>query len=115
LDLIIEDAVQEKFEISVGIAEIKGIRQEQEVKESSEISREIREVEDEIKSKYRIDEVKDIKTIRLQRDFFWRMGVDPTKVRPASEALLRRILLNKWLPRVSPIVDAYNLASCVFG
>ena len=56
----------------------------QKKKESSEISREIREVEKEIKSKYRIDEVKDIKTIRLQRDFFWRMGIDPTKVRPAS-------------------------------
>ncbi len=101
--------MREKFEISVGIAEIRGVRQRQ--KESSEISGEIREVEKEIKSKYRIDEVKDIKTIRLQRDFFWRMGVDPTKVRPASEALLRRILLNKGLPRVSPIVDAYNLAS----
>jgi DNA/RNA-binding domain of Phe-tRNA-synthetase-like protein len=109
MHLVIEDAVREKFEISVGIAEIRGVRQRQ--KESSEISGEIREVEKEIKSKYRIDEVKDIKTIRLQRDFFWRMGVDPTKVRPASEALLRRILLNKGLPRVSPIVDAYNLAS----
>ena len=109
MNLVVEDAVREKFKISVGIAEIRGVRQSQ--KESSEISREIREVEEEIKSKYRIDEVKDIKTIRLQRDFFWRMGVDPTKVRPASEALLRRILLNKGLPRVSPIVDAYNLAS----
>ena len=93
---LIEDAVREKFKISVGIAEIRGVRQK--VKESSEISREIAEVEEEIKSKYKIDEVKGIKTIRLQRDFFWRMGVDPTKVRPASEALLRRILLNKGLP-----------------
>jgi len=109
MHLVIEDAVRKKFEISVSIAEIKGVRQRQ--KESSKISREIAEVEDEIKRKYRIDEVKDIKTIRLQRDFFWRMGVDPTKVRPASEALLRRILLNKGLPRASPIVDAYNLAS----
>ncbi|MDI6810206.1 MAG: phenylalanine--tRNA ligase beta subunit-related protein [archaeon] len=105
--LIIEDAVREKFEISVGIAEIQGVRQ----KGSREISAEITTVEEEIKRTYKIDDVKDIRTIRSQRDFFWRMGVDPTKVRPASEALLRRILLNKGLPRVSPIVDAYNLAS----
>ena len=107
MHLVIEDAVREKFEISVGIAEIRGVRQ----KGSDEISKEIAEVEAEIKSRYRIDEVKEIRTIRMQRDFFWRMGVDPTKVRPASEALLRRILLNKRLPRVSPVVDAYNLAS----
>jgi DNA/RNA-binding domain of Phe-tRNA-synthetase-like protein len=105
--LVIDDAVRNKFEISVGVAVIRGVRQ----KESNEISKAITEVEEAAKSKYGIDEVKDIRIIRLQRDFFWRMSVDPTKVRPASEALLRRILLNKGLPRVSPIVDAYNLAS----
>jgi DNA/RNA-binding domain of Phe-tRNA-synthetase-like protein len=105
--LVIEDAVRERFEISVGVAAIRGVRQ----KGSSGISGAITEVEEVAKSKYSLDEVKDIRIIRRQRDFFWRMGVDPTKVRPASEALLRRILLNKGLPRVSPIVDAYNLAS----
>jgi len=107
MHLVIDDAVREKFGISVGIVEIQGVRQT----ESSEISKAIAEVEEAAKSRYSIDEVKDIRTIRLQRDFFWRLGVDPTKVRPASEALLRRILLNKGLPRISPIVDAYNLAS----
>ncbi len=105
--LVIEAGVREKFEICVGIAEIRGVMQ----KGSDEISKEIADVAAEIKSRYNIDEVKEIRTIRMQRDFFWRMGIDPTKVRPASEALLRRILLNKGLPRVSPIVDAYNLAS----
>jgi len=107
MHLVIEDAVRKKFGISVGVAAIRGVRQ----KESSEISKAITEVEEAAKSKYNINEVKNIRIIRQQRDFFWRMGVDPTKVRPASEALLRRILLNKGLPRVSPIVDAYNLAS----
>lgn len=107
MHLVIEAGVREKFEICVGIAEIRGVMQ----KGRDEISKEIADVAAEIKSRYRIDEVKEIRTIRMQRDFFWRMGIDPTKVRPASEALLRRILLNKGLPRVSPIVDAYNLAS----
>jgi DNA/RNA-binding domain of Phe-tRNA-synthetase-like protein len=109
IQVVIDDAVRRKFELSVGIAAIEGVRQKEQT--SSAISDEVAKVEAELKSHYSIDEVKDVRTIRMQRDFFWRMGVDPTKVRPASEALLRRILLNKGLPRVSPIVDAYNLAS----
>ncbi|OGS46605.1 MAG: hypothetical protein A3K66_06130, partial [Euryarchaeota archaeon RBG_16_67_27] len=45
------------------------------------------------------------------RDFYWRVGIDPTKTRPASEALLRRVLQGKEFPRINTLVDAYNLAS----
>lgn len=110
MELVIEAAVQDKFEISLGIAVISGVQQQKE-KGSSELSKAIAEVVAEVKRSYSIEAVKDIQKLRAQRDFFWRMGIDPTKVRPASEALLRRILQDKGLPRVSPIVDAYNLAS----
>ena len=109
MQVVIDDAVAQKFELSVGVAVIQGVRQKEQA--NGKISDEVAKVEEEVKSTYSIDEVRDIKVLRQYRDFFWRMGVDPTKVRPASEALLRRILLNKGLPRVSPIVDAYNLAS----
>jgi DNA/RNA-binding domain of Phe-tRNA-synthetase-like protein len=56
-------------------------------------------------------EVKDQPIFRAYRDFFWRVGIDPTKVRPAGEALTRRILGGRDLPRVNTAVDAYNLAS----
>src|SRR3970282_691539 len=49
--------------------------------------------------------------LRAYRDFYWRVGIDPTKIRPASEALLRRVLQGKDLPRINTLVDAYNLAS----
>jgi DNA/RNA-binding domain of Phe-tRNA-synthetase-like protein len=42
---------------------------------------------------------------------FHRLGVDPTKSRPASEALLRRVLQGKGLPLIHPAVDVCNLAS----
>src|SRR5690349_16941514 len=45
------------------------------------------------------------------RGMFHRLGVDPTKSRPASEALLRRVLQGKGLPVIHPAVDACNLAS----
>jgi DNA/RNA-binding domain of Phe-tRNA-synthetase-like protein len=93
----------------IGAAEIINVGAN--VNQEEEISDEMGKVENEIRGKYKIEGVKDIREIRLQRDFFWGMGVDPTKVRPASEALLRRILLGKGLPRISPLVDAYNIAS----
>lgn len=111
LQLAIESAVQKNFEfgISLGLAEIRDVHQKE--AEISELSKTIADFESEMKRTYNLEAVKDIQKLRAQRDFFWRMGIDPTKVRPASEALLRRILQDKGLPRVSPIVDAYNLAS----
>jgi len=58
-----------------------------------------------------LDEVKDRPVFRAYRDFFWRVGIDPTKVRPAGEALTRRILGGRDLPTVNTVVDAYNVAS----
>ncbi|MBS7615314.1 hypothetical protein KEJ18_06270 [Candidatus Bathyarchaeota archaeon] len=55
--------------------------------------------------------LKDQPVLRAYRDFFWRIKVDPTKVRPAAEALIRRIVAGNPLPCINTLVDAYNLAS----
>ena len=65
----------------------------------------------EVRQKYTLDSVKDVSAFRAYRDFFWKVGIDPTKVRPASEALVRRILAGKAIPKINNVVDAYNLAS----
>ena len=69
-----------------------------------EVARDIRET-------YDLEALRSDETIRRYRDFFWRLGVDPTKIRPASEALIRRVLAGKTIPRINTAVDAYNLAS----
>jgi DNA/RNA-binding domain of Phe-tRNA-synthetase-like protein len=46
----------------------------------------------EVNERYTLEQVKDEPLFRAYRDFFWSVGVDPTKTRPASEALIRRIL-----------------------
>jgi len=61
--------------------------------------------------RWNVDELKDNPVFRAYRDFFWKVKVDPTKTRPASEALLRRILRGNPLPTINTLVDAYNLAS----
>jgi DNA/RNA-binding domain of Phe-tRNA-synthetase-like protein len=63
------------------------------------------------RERWTLDQLREEKTFRAYRDFFWRMGVDPTKIRPASEALLRRVLRGRPLPVINTFVDAYNLAS----
>jgi len=65
----------------------------------------------EVKSKYTLNSLKDAPTFRAYRNFFWRVGIDPTKNRPAAEALIRRILRDNPIPSINTIVDAYNLAS----
>lgn len=64
-----------------------------------------------MKSLYTIETLKDVKELRLYRDFFWKIGIDPTKVRPASEALIRRVIQGNPLPTINTLVDSYNIAS----
>ncbi|WXG43911.1 MAG: phenylalanine--tRNA ligase beta subunit-related protein [Promethearchaeati archaeon SRVP18_Atabeyarchaeia-1] len=68
-------------------------------------------VAEEVRSKYSLESVKDVKVFRFYRDFFWRLGIDPTKVRPASEALIRRILQGGSIPTINTAVDAINISS----
>ena len=70
---------------------------------------------DEIRGKYDLGSLKDMPTFRAYRDFFWRVGIDPTKSRPAAEALIRRVLAGKPIPSINNLVDAYNLASIKTG
>ena len=65
----------------------------------------------EIRSHSTLDDVKDDPIFRAYRDLYWTFGMDPTKLRVSSEAVLRRILkgLNLW--RISDVVDIVNLAS----
>jgi DNA/RNA-binding domain of Phe-tRNA-synthetase-like protein len=48
------------------------------------------------------------------RAMYRRFGVDPTKTRPSSEALLRRIRKGDPLPRINNVVDICNWCSLEF-
>jgi DNA/RNA-binding domain of Phe-tRNA-synthetase-like protein len=45
------------------------------------------------------------------RTMYKRVGLDPTKTRPSSEALLRRVKKGEGLPRVNSLVDVINWCS----
>ncbi|ALL00937.1 hypothetical protein Pyrde_0889 [Pyrodictium delaneyi] len=65
---------------------------------------------EELKSRYSLETLRNDPVVRAYRDFYWRIGIDPTKTRPSSEALVRRALRGRW-PRINPVVDAGNIAS----
>ncbi|HVP41566.1 MAG TPA: phenylalanine--tRNA ligase beta subunit-related protein [Candidatus Krumholzibacteriaceae bacterium] len=64
-----------------------------------------------MRQNYKAELLKDDSTVRAYRDLYWSLGIDPTKTRPSGEALLRRVLHGNDIPRISDVVDAYNLAS----
>ena len=74
-----------------------------------------RAVAEEIRSNYTLETLKEVPMFRADRDFFWHIGIDPTKIRPAAEALIRRMLAGHSIPEINTLVDAYNLASIRTG
>ena len=64
-----------------------------------------------VRERWTLDQLREHPLFRAYRDFFWRVGVDPTKTRPAAEALIRRVLRGRLIPKINTLVDAYNLAS----
>jgi DNA/RNA-binding domain of Phe-tRNA-synthetase-like protein len=80
-------------------------------KKSTELEEFKVQVTEQVRNEYDLETVKDHPTFRAYRDFFWSIKIDPTKIRPAAEALIRRILAGKKLPCINTLVDSYNLAS----
>jgi len=64
--------------------------------------------------RYRGKTPAEIARLQEARDLYKAFGIDPTRTRPSSEALLRRALKGKSMPRVFNAVDVANLCSLEF-
>ena len=94
--------------LAIGIGLINGVCIEENNQQLCHLKKIVYE---EVDGQFEIDRLKEDMTVRAYRDFYWKLGIDPTKTRPSGEALLRRVLHGDELPHVSAVVDAYNLAS----
>jgi DNA/RNA-binding domain of Phe-tRNA-synthetase-like protein len=56
----------------------------------------------------------EIPGLRPARNLYRAFGIDPTRTRPSSEALLRRVLQGKGMPRILNAVDVCNLCALRF-
>ena len=75
----------------------------------------IHEVESRLRCELTFDSVKDQPSIAATRAVYKLCGKDPSRYRPASEQLIRRILQGKELYQIDTLVDLVNLASIAYG
>jgi len=64
-----------------------------------------------VRERFRGGPVAEHPAARRVRRLFREAGCDPTRYRPSSEALIRRVLRDGELPRIEPLVDLNNLLS----
>ena len=64
-----------------------------------------------VRASYVLDKLAEHPTVAAVRRLFRQAGCDPTRYRPSSEALLRRLLKGEELPAIHPLVDLNNCLS----
>ncbi len=71
-------------------------------------------VVEQVRGRVQLESLSSHPTVAALRRLFHAAGCDPTRYRPSSEALLRRLLKGEELPRINPLVDLNNcLSACL--
>jgi DNA/RNA-binding domain of Phe-tRNA-synthetase-like protein len=102
-----EESLSEK--LGVGVLLHEDVRVE--TQRNAVLEEAVRTVENEVREVYGGLQPSEIDGLQAARRLFRSIGVDPTRMRPASEALLRRILKGGTLPQINSAVDAANVVS----
>lgn len=76
---------------------------------------EIEQLEARFRQELTPETLKDLTSIAATRRIYKACGKDPSRYRPASEALIRRMLQGKELYQRDTLVDLVNLASIAYG
>lgn len=82
---------------------------------SPELWKEIHALEDKFRSELTTESLKELSGIAATRRVYKACGKDPSRYRPASEQLIRRLLQGKELYQIDTLVDLVNLASIAYG
>jgi DNA/RNA-binding domain of Phe-tRNA-synthetase-like protein len=72
-------------------------------------------MEERFRSELTTESLKEQSGIAATRRVYKACGKDPSRYRPASEALIRRMLQGKELYQINTLVDLINLASIAYG
>lgn len=98
--------------VCLGIVECDGVTV---APAGAALAREMDEVCAAIRSRFTLESLAQYGPILAVRAMFRAWGLDPSKYRPSSEALLRRVVQGKGLYHVCNAVDAGNLGSIETG
>ena len=76
---------------------------------------EIHQLEEQFHRELTTESLKELPSIAATRRVYKACGKDPSRYRPASEQLIRRMLQGKELYQIDTLVDLVNLASIAYG
>ena len=82
---------------------------------SEELWQEIETLCNKFREELTTESLKEMTSIAATRRVYKACGKDPSRYRPASEALIRRALQGKELYQLNTLVDLVNLASIAYG
>ena len=99
-------------DVKLGVVEADGVRV---APADAELARRIEQACDRIRRDFTVESLAESEPTRAVRAMFRAWGVDPSKHRPSSEALQRRVVQGKGLYFVSNVVDIGNLGSIESG
>lgn len=99
-------------EVKLGAVEADGVHV---APGNQELAQLLAEVCERKRRDFTLESLAEEKSVRDVRAMFRAWGMDPSKYRPSSEALLRRVVQGKGLYRVSNVVDIGNLGSIEAG
>lgn len=81
----------------------------------AELWDEIRRLGDKCRQELTTESLKELPSIAATRRVYKACGKDPSRYRPASEQLIRRMLQGKELYQIDTLVDLVNVASIAYG
>lgn len=111
-------SIQVSEEIRKACPQFCGLAIRAQVKNSSycpELWEEIERFTQKYREQYTTESIKSMLPIQATREAYKRCGKDPSRYRPSSEALCRRILKGSPLYQIDTLVDLINLVSIASG
>ena len=112
INIVVSDELKQAWPRFQGAAVFANVRNSA---YNEQLWKRIDEFTDLYRSRYTTDSIKDMPSIQATRQAYKKCGKDPSRYRPSSEALCRRILRGIPLYQIDTLVDLINLASINCG
>lgn len=97
--------------LALGVALMEGLVI---AREASDLTSALEACAERVKADTDLDGLARLPEVAAMRAAFRAAGTDPGRYRPSAEALLRRVLQGKGVPRINAAVDANTLGSLTF-
>ncbi len=110
--IIISEKIRKLLpDLTLGIMEVEVTTQTSTEEIKQIINRRVKELEEIMTP----ESIRQMNTVKANKDAYRKLGKDPNRYRPASEALLRRVANGKGLYFINNVVDILNLISINTG